>query len=391
MFAAVVLTACSSAKVAGDAGADAYVEPDSGYDPHPTLPPWLTDARVLVSGHDKEAEWSCRTNLCRHDENVDMTTFGGATFLVHRTARSQTLGPNSSLHVLKTTDGGKNFADVATIPAPMDRDLRDPHFFQVGSELWIKAITRLPVVSDRDSNVDSVSVVTHSSDGALWSALQPIAPPTWSFWRPRERAGTWYSAAYEDGDKRVVLWSSTDGATWTKGAEVYGVSADTPLETELVFMPSGRMLALVRMDGTDAELLAVTGRLRTAICWAMPPYDAFTCPSTIDGQRLDGPLALTWNGRVFVVARKHLQDGSGRKRTALFELTGTLEGGPLGIKEWGELPSAGDTAYAGAAMIDANRAVLGWYSGDLFTDKPWVLAMFDLTDIWTATLDFSKL
>ncbi len=43
----------------------------------------------------------------------------------------------------------------------------------------------------------------------------------------------------------------------------FGVSADTPLETELTFMPSGRMLALARMDGTDAELLGDQGRLRT--------------------------------------------------------------------------------------------------------------------------------
>jgi hypothetical protein len=273
----------------------------------------------------------------------------------------------------------------------MDRDLRDPSLYVVGNQLTIKAITRLGVVSDRDSNVQSISVQTHSTDGITWSPFADLAASTWSFWRVKENAGTYYSAAYEDGDKSVSLYSSTDGMQWKKGNPVYTVSADTPVETELAFMPSGRMLAIVRTDGTDDELLAVSGRIRTQICWAMPPYDSFTCPQTFDGQRLDGPLAFFWNSRLFVVARKHILDGSGRKRTALFEVTGTLDGGPLGIKEHGEIPSAGDTSYAGYAMIDANRAVVSWYSGDLFTDKPWVVAMFDLTDIWMATIDLSKL
>ncbi len=74
-----------------------------------------------------------------------------------------------------------------------------------------------------------------------------------------------------DGDKSVSLFSSKDGVAWAQGAVVYGVSVDTPLETELTFMPSGKLLALVRMDGTDEELLGDSGRLRTKICWADPP------------------------------------------------------------------------------------------------------------------------
>jgi hypothetical protein len=365
--------------------------PDAGYDPKPPLPAWMPEAHVFVSGHDHENDYDCRTQICRHNENVDMVTWNGASYLVHRTARSQTLGPNSSLHVYRSSDGGKKFTDVATIAAPTDRDLRDPHFYVVGNQLFLKALTRLPVNSARDSNVDTMAVETHSTDGASWSALSPMGEKTWSYWRIREHGGVLYNAAYEDGDKSVVLYRSTDGVAWTKGPLVYGVVEDTPLETELTFMKSGKLLALVRMDGLDPEYLGNEGRLRTKICWADAPYDTFTCPSEINGQRLDGPLTIAWNDRLFVVARKHLHDGTGRKRTSLFELTGNLEGGPLDIKEWGELPSAGDTAYAGYVMQDPNHALVAWYSGDLETDKPWIIAMFDLTDIWMATIDFSKL
>src|SRR5262249_20325025 len=149
------------------------------------------------------------------------------------------------------------------------------------------------------------------------------------------------------------------------------------LETELVFMPSGRMLAIVRTDLTDAVYLATQPPISTRICWAMPPYDTFDCPQTLDGVRLDGPLAFFWNQRLFVIARKHIMgDNLGRKRTALYEITGTLEGGPIEINEWGELPSAGDTSYAGYVQIDPNRIVTSWYSGDLAKDEPWVTAIF---------------
>jgi len=384
------LAACStSSSTPADAG-----DPDASYDPHPVTPAWLVNAHVFTSGHEKEDIEDCRTMICRHNENVDMTLFAGSMFMVHRTARSQTLGDNSSLHVFKSTDSGQSFQDVVTLPAIPGRDLRDPSLFAVGDTLFLKAITRLPssvTNSTRDSGVQSITVMATSKDGVTWTPFQNVAPQGWSFWRVKAYQGMYYSAAYQDGDLSVVLFSSPDGMTWTQGPLVYGVAADTPLETELVFMPSGRMLALVRMDGTDAELLGVDGRLRTKVCWSVAPYTTFDCPQELSGERLDGPVAFFWQSRLFVIARKHIQDGTGRKRTSLYEITGTLEGGPIDIKEWGELPSAGDTSYAGVAMMDDHRASVHWYAGDLYKDEAWVLAMFDITDVWEATVDFSLL
>src|SRR5581483_388990 len=197
------VVACSNTPATTSGGSDAG--DDAAYDPHPTTPAWMTNAHVFVNGHGREEQWDCRTQICRHNENVDMTKWNGAYWLVHRTARSQVLGPNSSLHVYKSMDGIA-FTDVATIQAPMDRDLRDPSFYVVGSDLYIKGLTRLAVNSDRDSNVDTITVATHSSDGTNWSPLQNIAPPTWSFWRVKEHKGVYYSAAYEDGDKSISMF-----------------------------------------------------------------------------------------------------------------------------------------------------------------------------------------
>jgi hypothetical protein len=204
--------------------------------------------------------------------------------------------------------------------------------------------------------------------------------------------GTYYSAAYEDGDLRVRLYRSRDGRTWRPGAQVYGVARDTPLETELVPVGGGRrMLALVRLDGNDFELFGQRGRLRTKVCWATAPFARFSCPSELRGVRLDGPVAFRWKGRLFVLARKHLRGAGIRKRTALYEITGRLDGGRLRIVEHGELPSAGDTSYAGVARIRGSRFLTTWYSSPPAEDPSWLVGFGGRTDIWRAELDLARL
>jgi hypothetical protein len=284
----------------------------------------------------------------------------------------------------------------------------------------LKALARIASIDvdsstqQRDTGVDTITMDMSSSDGATWSEMTQIAPDGWSFWRVKQdpATGIFYSAAYQDGDLSVSLFSSTDGATWSQGAQVYGVSADTPLETELTFIASATatpdaavtpapLLALVRMDGTDEELSGDMGRLRTKVCWANAPYASFDCPTELDGVRLDGPVSFFWQERLFVVARKHLQNTGGLKRTSLYEIMGALDagtgvtadaGGDIAIKEWGEIPSAGDTSYAGVVPLDATRVLVSWYSGDLVSDSYWPYpAIFQLSDIWKGTVDLSKL
>jgi hypothetical protein len=351
---------------------------------------WLRNPEIVVpSGLQNQ---DCRIGVCKHNENTDLTRWRGSIYFVHRTAGSQVLGPNSSLRVYRSRDDGATFKLQAIIPAPADRDIRDPSFYKVGERLYIKAITRLPGFALRDTGAGSISVEMRSKDGRDWSAPKAIGPEGWGFWRVVVQDGVYYSAAYEDGDLQVVLYRSKDGRSWKAGPQIYGVSEDTPLETELVFSPSGkRMLALVRMDGTDAELFGDQGRLRTKVCWAKRPYRSFKCPQELNGVRLDGPVAFYWGKRLFVIARKHLQGTNFHKRTALYEITGDLEGGPLGIREWGELPSAGDTSYAGVARLGDGRFLTTWYSSPVAEDPSWLVGFAGPTDIWQATLDLSRL
>ena len=136
------------------------------------------------------------------------------------------------------------------------------------------------------------------------------------------------------------------------------------------------------MDGTDAELLGSSGRLRTKVCTATPPYTAFACDAELTGVRLDGPVAFEYGRRELVIARKHLLEVANRKRTALYEIVGSA------WTELAEFPSAGDTSYAGVAPIDdAGRFLVTYYSSNIKDDSPWARAIFGPTDIWQATID----
>jgi hypothetical protein len=75
----------------------------------------------------------CRTAVCKHNENTDLIAWKGAIWFVHRTAGSQILGPNSSLRLYRSRNGGRTFRLQAIVPAPVDRDIRDPSFYSSAS------------------------------------------------------------------------------------------------------------------------------------------------------------------------------------------------------------------------------------------------------------------
>jgi hypothetical protein len=350
---------------------------------------WLVDAAIVVRGNGATG-LDCRgPSACPHNQDTDLARFAGSIYLSYRHAPSSVRGPNSAIVIASSTDGAA-FATVAVLPAPVDRDIRAPHFFQVGGKLCIMAVAELAVSSVRDANIDSLTEVTCSSDGKTWNVLSPVVTSGWRLWRPQQHSGAYYAAGANDGDSRVALFSSADGISWSQGPDIDAVGADTPTESELVFLSSGRLLALVRLDGTDAELDGSTGRLRTKLCWSDAPYTSFSCPSELSGARLDGPMAFLSADRLFVVARKHLQP-SLRKRTALYELTGDFAGDTLAFREWAELPSAGDTSYAGAVSLDAERWLISWYSGDIAKDEGADVGQTSPTDVWKGILDLSAL
>ena len=64
--------------------------------------PGSTTRTSPVAGNGVENH-DCRSGICKHNENTDLIVWHGDIWLVHRTAESQILGPNSSLHIYRYT------------------------------------------------------------------------------------------------------------------------------------------------------------------------------------------------------------------------------------------------------------------------------------------------
>jgi hypothetical protein len=103
---------------------------------------------------------------------------------------------------------------------------------------------------------------------------------------------------------------------------------------------------------------------------------------------LDGPVLFSDRGRIFAVAR-HQPGGRGpltrlggafsRKRTAVYLIDLDRDDGPRLVR-LSDLPSAGDTSYAGAVLRDGSLW-LDWYTSRIDRDYPWLLGMVRATEI----------
>ena len=72
-----------------------------------------------------------------------------------------------------------------------------------------------------------------------------------------------------------------------------------------------------------------------------------------------------------------------------FAVSSGSECGPITITDRRSLPSAGDTAYARYADVD--HGLVTWYSSDIADDRAWLFAILAPSDIWQATIDFTRL
>jgi hypothetical protein len=116
-----------------------------------------------------------------------------------------------------------------------------------------------------------------------------------------------------------------------------------PNETSIGFEPGGTMLCLLRRDGEPSSGL---------VGWARPPYRDWTWQEL--GVRIGGPHWLRVPGAGWLAAARQYEPSA---RTVL----AWVEPGTGGWQEVLELPSGGDTSYAGMVRED-DRLWVSYYS-----------------------------
>jgi hypothetical protein len=109
--------------------------------------------------------------------------------------------------------------------------------------------------------------------------------------------------------------------------------------------------------------------------------------------RLDGPYLFRLGDTVYAVARyqpgrrgflTRLGGALSRKRTSIFRVE------PDRLVRLSDLPSAGDTSYAGVVVRD-DALWIDYYSSRIDRDFPWLLGMFLATDVRMARIPVESL
>jgi hypothetical protein len=366
----------------------------------PARPAALALALLLLAAAGALAWWGLRPNRSQvapalgleswpivadgeHNSNTDLLWWRDAFLLVHAASPYHLGTPRSRLLVKRSPDG-RRFETLAQLQVP-GQDIRDPKLAAIGGRLFLYALPNDSLYATPEG-----TVLATSEDAVHWSPFEPVGPPGWLFWRPKTRDGaTWYVAAYWHAHGKSILLRSIDGRAWTQVSVIHEGEAND--ETAIEFLPDGRLLATARLEVEPDTLFGNAGA-STLLAVAEPPYTQWTkTKSTVT--RLDGPVLFSHAGRLFAVARfqpgprgpfTRLGSVFSRKRTALFRLE------PGAITWVSDLPSAGDTAYAGAVLRDGFLWT-EYYTSRTDRDYPWLLGMFLSTDLHMARVPLERL
>ncbi|NPV87896.1 MAG: exo-alpha-sialidase [Anaerolineae bacterium] len=318
-----------------------------------------------------------------HNSNTDMISWQGYFYLAYVSSPFHFASDASVLHVVRSTDA-KNWESLAEFNPPGE-DIRDPKFAIVGEKLFLYALKNTNFIAE-----PYITVFSFSTDGRNWTAFETIPNMDgWLFWRPRTQDGVvHYNAAYWYEHGKSILIKSTDGIHWDIVSTIY--EGDRNDETEVIFLPDGRLLATARLEKGSGEGVFGHPEGSTLIAVAQPPYTQW---KGIESKiaRLDGPYLFIHNNQVYALGRFQPNLGrSGpltdqgsilaRKRTSLYQVR---EDGLIYLSD---LPSAGDTSYVGL-VVQGNTAYASYYTSRIDRDYPWILGMLSPSAIRMAKID----
>jgi hypothetical protein len=337
--------------------------------------------RAFVNPSLKMETWEIVANGT-HNSNTDLIHWNGLFYLAHQTSPWHLGSKRSRLIVLRSNDA-RTWERVAEFRVP-EGELRDPKFAAIGAKLFLYALKNVEWMAE-----PSTTLYTFSEDGNSWPPFEDIEPKGWLFWRPKTRdSATWYVPAYWHGHGRSILLRSTDGADWSLVSRIY--EGERNDETAIEFLPDGRIMATGRLEGSGS--LFGDRQASTLIAVASPPYSDWSYTKS-HVTRLDGPCLLPYEGKIFAIGRYQpgrlpaVSEQGGifsTKRTSLFLASED------GLRHLSDLPSGGDTSYAGAVVL-GDELYICYYTSPIEKDYPWIMGMLTGTNIMMAKVSLPSL
>ncbi len=317
-----------------------------------------------------------------HNSNTDLIHWNGSFYLAHQTSPYH-LGSRRSRLLLWRSEDARTWDKVHEFRNP-EGEYRDPKFAVIGRRLFIYALPNVTLFAD-----PITTVYATSADGSSWPLMEEIEPKGWLFWRPKTRDGkTWYVTAYWNKHGKSILLKSADGENWETVSQIY--EGERNDETDFEFLPGGKILATGRLEGNGSGF--GDSSASTFIAVSSVPYKKWSVTKS-SLTRLDGPCLFPYNGLVYAIGRyqasfapKFVEQGGiySRKRTSLFAVREDS------LVRLTDLPSAGDTSYAGI-VVRGDEAHVSYYTSPIKRDYTWVLGMFRPTNIRMARLDLAAM
>jgi len=326
----------------------------------------------------------------RSNNNLDVTRFGGRTYLAFRSADSHFAGDTTVIHVV-SSDDERSWRREARFA--IGRDLREPRWLPLDGRLFLY----VTILGSTSYAFEPEGVVVTELANGSFGPLEPIGLPGRVAWRTRVVEGRGFMTAYHGGENlyslgrkpmAVELYETTDGRHWLPADPAHPVvSQGGGSEADFALLPGGSLFGVIRNEAGDA---AGWG---SKLCRASrAALGAWTCTS--DPRKFDSPNVFVHEGEIYFFARRNLANdgrydlgiGSGLLRMLRNQLAYITQAKRCALWRYDtatdsvgfvlDLPSRGDTCFASVLPGDApDRLVVYDYSSDVAgPELPWTAA-----------------
>jgi hypothetical protein len=319
----------------------------------------------------------------KHNAFTDLIFWNGVFWLVYVSSPSHFASKKSRLVLLRSSDA-QHWHEVQKFNGGGE-DIRDPKLAVIQGRMFLYALL------NRKFDPEPYKTITaHSPDGLSWSPFREVSPSGWLLGRPvTSDKQIWYAPAHRLDHGAAVLLKSSDGVDWSIHSQIFAGKEERADETAIHFLSDGRLIAVTRLEAGSS--LFGSPQAGTLISASASPFTAWTQVTKSHVTRLDGPTLFGFKNQVYAVGRSQpkvsapfqgLGSAFSRKRTALFLVQENAEG----LIHLTDLPSCGDTSYAGVAIKD-EKVFISYYTNDPRKDFPWLFGMLLPTRIQIAEIE----
>ena len=171
----------------------------------PSAPPPVTlgrhSARVLETRRIVPSDGlPPAVDVKRSNNNLDVTRFGGRTYLAFRSADSHFAGDTTVIHVV-SSDDERSWRPEARFA--IGRDLREPRWLPLNGRLFLYVtVLGSSSYAFEPERVDVTELVTPSGN---FGPLEPVGLPGRVAWRTRVIEGRGFMTAYHGGENLYSL------------------------------------------------------------------------------------------------------------------------------------------------------------------------------------------